>query len=259
MWKIFNTTLAFLLLFGCSSKNDNVDLVEGSNVTKSKTVDEYDLPEPDQLELFNRYMYGFNRIADAVVLKPVAIAYDLGVPDNAKYCVESFLNNLGGPINCINYLMQGQGEKTARTAFRFLLNSTLGLFGLLDFASFVGIEEEPTSFNETLASWGVESGPYIMLPILGPTTFRGLFGYAFDWASNPVRIIANHRNESFNKHKQFSGYLWYVYALDVTVRRSQLLLTLDDIDETSLDPYVTIRSMVFQRQLKVDKTVKSRS
>jgi phospholipid-binding lipoprotein MlaA len=258
MWKFFNTLLVFLFLVGCSSQKDSSSEIElKNNISKDKIGDEYDLPEPDQLELFNRYMYGFNRIVDAAILKPVAIAYDQGVPDNAKYCVESFLGNLWGPINCINYVMQGDGEKTARTAFRFLLNSTLGLFGLLDFASFIGIEEEPTSFNETLASWGVESGPYIMLPLLGPTTFRGAFGYAFDWFLDPIRIVANHRNESFNKHKQFSKYMLYTRALDVTMKRSNLLLTLDDIDETSLDPYVTIRSMVFQRQLKVDKKFKA--
>jgi phospholipid-binding lipoprotein MlaA len=258
MQKIFSTLLVFLLLNGCSSKNEPIDS-EFKNHTLHSENDSDELPEPDELELFNRYMYGFNKIIDTVALKPAAIMYDQGVPDNAKYCIESFINNLSAPINCVNYVMQGNGEKTARTAFRFLLNSTFGLFGLIDFANFIGIEEEPTSFNETLASWGVESGSYIMLPIFGPTTFRGLFGHAFDWFLDPVRIVANHRNESFNNHKQFSKYMWYATALNAVAKRKELLVTLDDIDETSLDPYVTIRSVVFQRQLQVDKRLKARS
>lgn len=257
---LINSVLLFLI--GCASDvivDQDTNNSQGNLPTqKSSADDEFDLAEPDPLELFNRYMYGFNRVADAVILKHVAIAYDLGVPDNAKYCVESFLSNLCAPINTINYTLQGRGSEAAVTVCRFLLNTTFGLFGLLDFASFVGIEEKQTSFNETLATWGVEPGPYIMLPLLGPTTFRGMFGYGFDWGADPVRIVANRRNGSFNKHKRMSNYLWYIYGTDVVVKRSKLLTTLDDIDETSLDPYVTIRNIIFQRQASVDKRTKSR-
>lgn len=254
MLKKISWVFLFLILVGCASNSEIKN-----NSEASKQHDEFTIPEPDPLETFNRYMYGFNRIADAILLKQLAIAYDLGVPDNAKYCIESFLNNLCAPINTVNYLMQGQGEKTAKTIFRFLLNSTLGLFGLLDFATFVGIEEESTSFNETLASWGVESGPYVMLPLLGPTTFRGMFGYGFDWYFDPVRMVAVRRNGSFNKDARLKKYMWYQYGADVVVKRAKLLPTLDDIYTTSLDSYVTIRSMIFQRQQNVDKKVKSRS
>ena len=139
------------------------------------------------------------------------------------------------------------------------MNTTFGLFGLIDFAEFIGISEETTNFNETLASWGVETGPYIMLPVLGPTTFRGGYGYAFDWFADPVRIFATYSKSSVNRHHQFSSWSWWVTGLYVTSIRAELLGSLDDIDATSADPYVTIRSIVFQRQEKINNKFKERT
>ena len=245
--------LILIALCGCSTTQDAQD-------TKKPNVDddEFNLHEPDQLELFNRYMYGFNRILDAAIIKPVAIAYELGTPENVKYCTKSFVKNAYGPINFVNHILQGKIENATTTTLRFILNTTLGLFGLIDFAEFVGISEAPTSFNETLASWGVEPGPYIMLPLLGPTTFRGAYGYAFDWFADPLRIFANHSNSCINRHHQFKSVLWGVTALDVISARASLLDSLDDIYTTSPDSYVTIRSIIFQRQQKVDNNIKKK-
>lgn len=234
------------ILCSCSSTSD----------LKNSDQDEFSLYEPDQLEMFNRYIYGFNRMIDAVVIKPVAIAYDLGVPDNVKYCTRSFIKNIRGPINMLNYILQGDGEKLSKTTLRFVLNTTIGLFGLLDFADFVGIKEDPTNFNETLSSWGVEPGPYIMLPIVGPTTFRGAFGYAFDWFADPAYYVAKHSKSQHNRDHQFVHWLWGVTATEVVDIRASLLTSLDDIYETSADSYVTIRSMIFQRQKNLDNRLK---
>ncbi len=226
-----------VFLCGCSSVSDTqkADIEE----------DEFTLHEPDPLEMFNRYMYGFNRVLDAAIIKHVAIAYDMGTPENVKYCARSFIKNIHGPINFINHLLQGHIEQSTTTTLRFILNTTFGLFGLLDFADFIGIKEEPTSFNETLATWGVEAGPYIMLPVLGPTTFRGAFGYAFDWFADPTRYFARHSKSYHNDHQQFQKWLWGVTAVDIIDIRAGLLNSLDDIYETSEDSYVTIRSMIF--------------
>ena len=120
----------FLLLFtlcGCSTTQD-------TEISKQQDIeeDEFSLAEPDPLELFNRYMYGFNRILDAAIIKPVAIAYELGTPENVKYCTKSFVKNAYGPINLINYTLQGKIENAAKTTLRFVLNTTFGLFGLID-------------------------------------------------------------------------------------------------------------------------------
>ena len=247
-WWVF---LLFFILCGCSTTQDT----ENSDNT-SMEEDEFTLNEPDPLELFNRYMYGFNRVLDAAVIKPVAIVYDMGLPENVKYCTKSFVKNAYGPINLLNYTLQGRAENAAKTAVRFILNTTLGLLGLIDFAEFVGISEESTGFNETFASWGMEPGPYIMLPLLGPTTFRGAYGYGFDWFADPLRIFANHSNSCINRNHRIRDALWGVSAANIISTRADLLNTLDDIYETSKDSYVTIRSIVFQRQQKVDKNFK---
>ena len=134
--------LVLFILCGCSTTNN----------TKSEHADddEFSLHEPDPLELFNRYMFGFNRILDAAIIKPAAIAYELGTPENFKYCTRSFIKNIYGPLNLVNYTLQGRIEKATTTTVRFILNTTLGFFGLIDFADFIGIKEEPTSFNEAL-------------------------------------------------------------------------------------------------------------
>ena len=239
------TFLVLLALCSCSTVPD----------TKKQNTeeDEFTLHEPDPLETFNRYMYGFNRVLDAAIIKHVAIAYDMGTPENVKYCARSFIKNIHGPINCINHLLQGRVEQSTTTTLRFILNTTFGIFGLIDFADFIGIKEELTSFNETLATWGVEAGPYIMLPILGPTTFRGATGYAFDWFADPARYFARHSKSHHNNNHQFQNWLWGVTAVDIVDIRAGLLNSLDDIYETSSDSYVTIRSMIFQRQQKIDK------
>jgi len=244
--KRWNWLFLLFILCDCSSTSD---LNKDPNKNKD---DEFALYEPDQLELFNRYVYGFNRMLDAFIIKPVAIAYDLGTPENVKYCTRSFIKNVRGPLSAVNYLLQGEGEKSSKTILRFLLNTTFGLCGLLDFAEFIGIKENQTTFNETLSSWGVEPGPYIMLPIIGPTTFRGAFGYAFDWFADPVYYVAKHSKSHHNTHHQFVHWLWGVTAAEVIDIRASLLTALDDIYETSSDSYVTIRSMIFQRQKKVD-------
>ncbi|MEI6628070.1 MAG: VacJ family lipoprotein [Alphaproteobacteria bacterium] len=239
--------LAFILC-GCSTVQDS----ENSAKIPDEE-DEFTLAEPDPLELFNRYMYGFNRVIDAALIKPVAIMYDQGVPENVKYCTTSFVKNAYGPTNILNHTLQGEMDNAGKTSLRFLLNTTFGFLGLIDFAEFIGISEETTSFNETLATWGVEAGPYIMLPILGPTTFRGAYGYAFDWFADPLRIFANHSTCCINRNHRVRDVLWGVSAANIISTRAELLNTLDDIYETSKDSYVTIRSIVFQRQQRVDK------
>lgn len=246
--QLWSWVFLVLIMCGCSTTND-------TKITHVED-DEFTLYEPDPLELFNRHMYGFNRIFDTAIIKPAAIAYELGTPENFKYCARSFIKNIYGPLNLLNYTLQGRGEKAANTTLRFILNSTLGVFGLIDFADFIGIKEESTNFNETLTTWGVEAGPYIMLPVLGPTTFRGMFGYAFDWFADPFKYFAYRSKSHHNNHQQFKHWLWGVTALDIINIRAGLLDSLDDIYATSPDSYVTIRSMIFQRQQKLENKLK---
>ncbi len=128
---------------------------------------------PDPWEGFNRAMYSFNEGADRYVLKPVAKAYKLVMPDIAEQGVTNVFRNLGEVRNATHHLLQGKGYSSANSAGRFLLNSTVGIAGLFDVADGMGLERGAAEdLGQTLAVWGVDSGPYLILPLLGPSTLR---------------------------------------------------------------------------------------
>ena len=141
----------------------------------------------DPYEDWNRAMFAFNEKADRYVLKPVAEGYDAVTPAPVQTGIRNFFNNLGEPITMVNALLQGNPSKAARSLTRFVFNSTIGLYGLIDVAGGMGIERENEDFSQTLAIWGVGSGPYLVLPILGPSDVRGLTGRIADRPLNPVQ------------------------------------------------------------------------
>lgn len=163
------------LLFVCT-------LVLGSSVWASTTDD-----PNDPFEDWNRAVFNFNEKADRYVLKPVAEGYDAITPAPVQTGIRNFFNNLGEPITMVNALLQGKPGKAARSLTRFVFNSTIGLYGVIDVAGGMGLEREKEDFSQTLAVWGVGSGPYLVLPILGPSDVRGLTGRVADRPLNPVQ------------------------------------------------------------------------
>ncbi|MDP5325345.1 MAG: VacJ family lipoprotein [Litorivicinaceae bacterium] len=143
-------------------------------------------PLADPFESWNRSIFEFNERADRYVLKPVAQGYDAITPEPVQQGVRNFFNNLGEPVTVVNALLQGKPEKAARSLTRFVFNSTIGLYGLFDVAGGMGLERDDEDFGQTLAMWGVGSGPYLVLPILGPSDVRGLSGRIVDRPLNPV-------------------------------------------------------------------------
>ncbi len=212
--------------------------------------------ERDPLEPANRLFFYFNRVIDGLVLKPAAILYEDTVHDTAKVGISNLIDNAFAPLSFVNYTLQGNGSQAATTFFRFLINTTVGIFGLVDVAKEMGLNAKPTTMNETLITWGVEAGPYLMLPFIGPTTFRGAYGKLGDWAANPVSYFVNNKHRRHNKHKQQRYILYALYGLDIVNRRAQLIDALNDVERNSLDPYVTVRSMFLQRQDAFEREVK---
>jgi phospholipid-binding lipoprotein MlaA len=143
----------------------------------------------DPYENFNRNMLGFNLALDEAVLEPVSKGYVAVTPRYGRDRVSDFFGNLGEPVTFINDVLQGQGERALQTGFRFTLNSTLGLAGLFDVAAYQGLEGHNEDFGQTLAVWGVNSGPYLVLPLLGSTNPRDLFGMTVDRAVNPTNFV----------------------------------------------------------------------
>lgn len=194
-------------------------------------------PNPrDPWEGFNRGTHQFNEGVDRVVLKPVATFYRENVPPLMRTGVSNFFGNLGDAWSAVNSLLQFRLQDAEENVARFHLNTMFGLFGIFDIASDVGIERHREDFGQTLGRWGVGSGPYVVLPLLGPSTLR-------DTAALPV-------DGKFDLLSQIDSTSLRnsLYALRVVDTRSNLLRASSVLDEAALDKYSFIRDAYLQRR-----------
>lgn len=143
----------------------------------------------DPFEVQNRQIHEFNKLVDAVALRPMAAVYGASVPEPIREIVDNSANNLGVPGHVVNHILQGDIETAAESTVRFLVNSTIGFAGLFDPATEMGLFAKPTDFGETMGVWGIAEGPYIELPLLGASTVRGTVGIAVDFAIDPMRYV----------------------------------------------------------------------
>lgn len=199
--------------------------------------------ERDQFEDVNRRVYGFNRGLDRYALRPATQVYRTVVPVPARRSVTNAFNNIDEPLSFINAVLQGKVKQAFRTLDRLLINSTLGVGGLADHATGLGRPEEPEDFGQTLAVWGVSSGPYLMLPLIGPSTLRDLVGFGVDQLSDPVPYARDAVvNTGFT---QTAGQ----FGLSVLDLRSNLIdAGADGVLAGSLDEYATVKSAFLQRR-----------
>jgi len=193
-------------------------------------------PDEDPLEGMNRGVQSFNEVVDQYAFAPVAKGYRYITPDPVRERIGNFSDNLREPVNMLNAFLQGDMEQGLTSFWRFALNSTVGIAGLNDVATTAGLKERREDFGQTLAVWGVDSGPYVVLPLIGPSNGRDMVGMVVDWFTDP-----------------FSYYLEqddriYMAAGQALVERERLIDPIDDIYETSLDSYVTFRSVYSQRR-----------
>lgn len=200
------------------------------------------LAQRDPLEKFNRGVWGVNMAADKVIIKPVSSVYRTVAPKPIRSGVSNFFSNVTEPWSFVNNLLQGKPKRAARNFGRFVINTTIGLGGLFDLASRRGIEKAPEDFGQTLAKWGVNGGPYLVLPLLGPSTLRDGVGSGVAFGADPVNIGIREANVS---NEASLGYR----AVQVIDGRSQLTDSgADAFLKSSLDPYATARSAYLQRR-----------
>lgn len=146
----------------------------------------------DPWEGFNRKIHNFNDAADRWVMKPVASGYVTITPDPVERGVSNFFDNLLEIRNVLNEVLQGKWKQAGKDTGRFLVNSTIGIVGIFDVAQYMKLERsEGEDFGQTLAVWGVDSGPYVVLPFLGPSTLRDTAALPVDWYTNPMSEIDN--------------------------------------------------------------------
>jgi phospholipid-binding lipoprotein MlaA len=190
----------------------------------------------DPWEGFNRGVYSFNQTFDDALARPIATAYRDSVHDEIRGRVRNFFSNIADPLIGVNNLLQGKIEDGVLDWVRFAFNSTLGLLGLHDVASDMGIEKHNEDFGQTFGRWGSEPGPYLVLPILGSSSVRDGAGTALDLYTDPVTLLRPY---------------WFQYSL-VGVRAVQYRADLLDasrlLEEAALDRYVFQRDAYFQRR-----------
>lgn len=190
----------------------------------------------DPWEGMNRKVYAFNEKLDEAVLRPVAQAYVDVLPAFVRTGVRNFMGNLGDVWTFVNATLQLKGQVAAETFMRVAVNSTFGLYGVLDIASEAGIEKRKEDLGQTLGHWGVKPGPYLMLPVLGPSTLRDTVALPGDLQGSP--------SQYFNE----SGARVGVTVLNATHTRAQLLKAGDAVKQASLDSYSFVRDGWLQKR-----------
>ena len=189
----------------------------------------------DPWEPYNRRMYNFNTAVDNATLKPIAKGYRKVLPNFARRGVSNFFANLRTPGTAINNFLQGKPGAGFSDLGRFLVNSTVGLGGLLDVGTRVGLEEHDEDFGQTLAVWGMGKGPYFVIPFLGPSSVRDAFAMPVDFASNPLFYYEN---------TSVKDKLRVLRIIDLRAR----LLNAERFLEDSADPYITLRESYLQNR-----------
>lgn len=193
-------------------------------------------PVPDPLQPFNRAMFTFNDAVDRAVFRPLAVGYRAVLPQRVRNGVNNFFNNLRAPTTLLNDILQGKPQRAQETINRFLVNSTIGLLGFVDIATSIGFPKHQEDYGQTLAVWGVPSGPYIVLPLLGPSTLRDAVGKV------PEFYIADPLWEPDDTAVTIARF--GVRAVDIRSR----LLDLDRVIKMQVDPYLFFRETYLQNR-----------
>lgn len=190
----------------------------------------------DPLESFNRGMFSFNDAVDRAVLKPVATVYRDVTPRLVQKGVSNFLNNLEDMWSAFNNAIQLRGQDMGDSIGRVMVNTTIGLLGLFDVATDLNIDRHPANFGLTLGRWGVKPGPYLVLPILGPSTLRDTVGLPVDFKGSVVGNIDD------------AGVRDTLRAVDIVRTRASYLNAADVVDGAALDKYSFLRDAYLQRR-----------
>lgn len=226
--RIAALALAVAVLPGCATQPPPED---------KEALAEYEQTN-DPFEPTNRAIFEFNQALDRALIKPAAQGYRAAIPEWGRNRIDDFLDNMNAPVIFLNDVLQGEFGRAVETVGRFVMNSTFGVLGIMDVAEHAGIKPHSEDFGQTLAVWGVPEGPYVMLPLLGPTNPRDGIGMGVDSVADPIG--------------------WYAPTwADITRTvvsgigtREEYLDVLDEVERSSLDYYASIRSMYRQNRVK---------
>ena len=225
---IFGFALAIGALSGCATPPPASDAAAAAEFRETN----------DPLEPTNRVFYEINDGIDTVLMRPLAQGYRAVVPPPVRTGVHNLLTNMGAPVVLANDMLQGKPTRAGDTFMRFIINTTVGVAGIFDVAKEWGYPHHDNGFGTTLALWGVDEGPFLFLPILGPSNPRDLTGFGVDLVTDPwMWVGAGTGKTIFN---------WSRFALGAVDERERVLDAVDGIKKTALDPYATFRSLYRQ-------------
>ena len=216
-------------LFGCASKNTEVNLIDNN----------------DPFESTNRAVFAFNEDLDELIFKPVARGWKK-IPDFPRKNLSNLAETASAPLDIANSILQFDIESIRITLSRFLINMTFGIGGMYDVASmdeFGNIEKRNEDFGQTLAKWGIKDGPYVMLPIFGPSNVRDAVGMGMDTIFNPVTFAFRMNNLGFEARLPQP-------VVSGVSTREKYMDYIDEIKKSSLDFYATMRSLYRQKRVK---------
>ncbi len=222
--------LSALLLAGCAAKPAQPQSAEDIADATERN---------DPYESTNRKFYAVNDALDRNLLHPVASAYQNNVPVPVRTHVHDVLSNLNNPAQLANDMLQGKPRKAGNTFMRLVLNTTVGLGGVFDVATGLGFPDHETDFGLTLALWGVPGGPFLFLPVLGPSNPRDGIGYGANSALDPLTYIGFDGSNTLG---------WTRFGAGAVDSRARVLDVTDSIQKTALDPYATYRSLYQQHR-----------
>lgn len=211
---------------------DNTPATDNSAVDTQNDV----VLAPDRFESFNRGAFQFNDGWDQVLFKPIAKGYQKVVPASSRGCVHGFFENLGVPYTAVNNVLQGKFKAAGQDMCRFVVNTTVGVGGCFDIATKWKIPKHDEDFGQTLGKWGVPPGPFVMLPILGPTTLRDAFAKPVDFVADPIGYLKVVKVKNSLKGLKFVD------------TRTNLLETLDFVDDVAIDRYSMLRDAWLQKR-----------
>ncbi|MBC8445058.1 MAG: VacJ family lipoprotein, partial [Rhodospirillaceae bacterium] len=228
--RVLMLALASLMMTGCATAPSSND---------PEAVAEYqEINDPGEPTM--RAIFAFNQALDKGILKPVAQAYRTVAPEKVRTGVHNFLNNLRTPVIFFNDVLQGEFQRAIATLVRFLSNTTVGILGFNDTAGDLGLDYHNEDFGQTLAVWNMSEGPYLMLPVFGPSNPRDVIGRVVDFFIDPLNIWAKNSDEE-----------WTIYArtaVEAVDFRALHYDTIEDLEKSSLDFYAAVRSLYRQRR-----------
>jgi phospholipid-binding lipoprotein MlaA len=212
----------------------------GCSTTAEEQITAGDIEIQDPFEEGNRVVFAFNDAVDDVVIHPIVTGYRAVVPQPGRTGLRNFLSNLKSPVYLANEVLQGDFNGAGNVMARATINTFAGAGGLVDIAGYEGFEKQPEDFGQTLAVWGVGHGPYLVLPLLGPSSLRDYAGFFVDSYADPLKIMLDNSDDMEIQHIRT--------GLQVLAIRDELMDVLKDLEKSSIDYYAAIRSAYYQRR-----------